>query len=425
MSQAQKMALKPGEKLVTRLFLSPNLQQNLNVLAFSAHDLINALRDLSETNPFVSLKVPKNELQNLDWIQDDTGENLVDHLLSQVNTSSWSKKEQKVVKYLIYQLDNDGYLRTSLAELSHKSQFSRVDLQNGVVLLHQLDPCGIGAKDLNECLLLQAQAQGNFDSLALQILEKEQLALLAEPERWVKINADKSAIEQALKQIQTLKPNPASEYQVYDATQYLIPDLTFSFENGNLYVSESRNQLPELVFDQEGFVGMQAKLEKDEAQFLTQQKKTYLDMKKAIEQRQATLLRLGKYVGNQQLTYLQTLKQADLQPLGLKETAQALGLAPSTISRAIKDKYVECQGQIFSLKLLFPRNVKAGHSQNYVSDKIVQLIKQEDPASPLSDAELAAIFAKDDFQLSRRVIAKYRQKLGIKNSYQRQRKDRS
>ena len=162
MMQAQSMSLKVQEKLVTRLFLSTKLRHDLRILSYNAHDLSTVIQEFAQENPFVELKNPSKELQNLDWIQDNETENLIDHLLSQVRISDWSNKSKRVVTFLIYQLDNDGYLRKSLENLKSKVIFSLQELNAGRDRLQKLDPIGIGAKDLNECLLLQARDKKDF-----------------------------------------------------------------------------------------------------------------------------------------------------------------------------------------------------------------------------------------------------------------------
>lgn len=183
MIQAQGMALKVQEKLVTRLFLSTKLQQNLKILSYNAHDLGEVVQEFAQENPFVELKYTKKELQNLDWIQSEDTENLIDHLLSQVRMSDWSDKEKKVVTFLIYNLESDGYLRVELESLKSRSIFSLAELKAGREKLHRLDPLGIGAKDLTECLLIQAKNKVNFNKLALSLLEHEELEKIADPNR--------------------------------------------------------------------------------------------------------------------------------------------------------------------------------------------------------------------------------------------------
>ena len=422
MMQAQSMSLKVQEKLVTRLFLSTKLRQDLKILSYNAYDLSKVIQEFAQENPFVELKNPRKELQNLDWIQDNETENLIDHLLSQVRVSDWSSKEKWAVTFLIYQLGEDGYLRTSLEALKNRASFSLQELKAGRDKLQKLDPIGIGAKDLNECLLLQARDKKDFNELALTILEKEKLEVLADPSKWPEFPFKREKIIDALKAIQSLNPAPASEYELGEPTQYLIPDLKFYFEDGRLMISSFRSNLPEIVFDDEKFIELEKDSEAVDEKYFIKRKKNFIDLHYAIQQREETLLKLGKFLGRRQEKYLSSLKEQDLVSIKLEDAANELNLAISTISRAIKDKYVECQGKVFSLKLLFPRKSISNLTQNQLEKMLKDFIKLEDPKNSLSDEQLVNRFKEKGISISRRTISKYRKKLGIKNSYQRNQK---
>ena len=420
MTRLQKMVLKPKEQLVTRLFLSPKLKQNLTVLSYSTHDLINAMKEMSASNPFVTLKEPKGEMQNLEWLRSPEGENLIDHLLMQVDLSDWHTWEKGAVKALIYHLDEDGYLRIDLAKIAEQTEFTLEKLLQAKSLLQSLDPCGIGAANLAECLALQAKQKDNFNPVALEILLNNQLEMLADPKKWSNSRFSISELNDALASIQTLNPTPASDYVVDSNVQYLLPDLIYKVTDGRITVENFQTQIPEMVFDEKAY--HELKEQSDENKYFSEQKQRFLEMKSAIAERQKTIMRLGEYVGQFQHAFLTTMQKQELKPLGLKETARALSLAPSTISRAIKDKYVQCQNKVFSLKILFPRKVTTDLSQARIEYDLQQIIKKEDVRAPLSDQQLVEIFAAHDVTLSRRVIAKYRKKLNIPNSYSRKSK---
>ncbi|UKV65708.1 RNA polymerase factor sigma-54 [Lactobacillus johnsonii] len=402
--------------------MSTKLRHDLRILSYNAHDLSTVIQEFAQENPFVELKNPSKELQNLDWIQDNETENLIDHLLSQVRISDWSNKSKRVVTFLIYQLDNDGYLRKSLENLKSKVIFSLQELNAGRDRLQKLDPIGIGAKDLNECLLLQARDKKDFNSIAISLLEKHELEALADPSKWATLPYEHEKIITALKAIQTLNPAPASEYELGEPTQYLIPDLKFYFEDGRLLISSARSNLPEMIFDDEKFVELQKDSEIKDKDYFIKQKKDFTDLHYAIQQREETLLNLGKFLGRRQEKYLSSLNEQDLVSIKLEDAATELNLAISTISRAIKDKYVECQGKVFSLKLLFPRKSISNLTQNQLERMLKDFIKLEDPQEPLSDEQLVNKFEEKEISISRRTISKYRKKLGIKNSYQRNQK---
>ena len=195
--------------------------------------------------------------------------------------------------------------------------------------------------------------------------------------------------------------------------------MIFKVDDGRLTIETAKSQIPELLFDEKTY--KELKTQSDQGKYFSQQRQDYLEMKNAIDQRQQTILRLGEYAGEYQRAFLTTMQTQELKPLGLKDAANALNLAPSTISRAIKDKYIQCQNKIFSLKILFPRKVTTDLSQARIEYDLQKLIDQESPQQPLSDQQLVEHFADHGVTLSRRVIAKYRKKLNIPNSYQRKR----
>lgn len=130
----------------------------------------------------------------------------------------------------------------------------------------------------------------------------------------------------------------------------MIPDLKFKFENGNLIITTASSDLPEIIFDEDKFATLQNHSDKSDRKYFTKQKKNFTELHHAIQQREATLLKLGKFLGRKQKKYLHSLREEDLVSLKLADAASELDVAISTISRAIKDKYAECQGKIFSLK---------------------------------------------------------------------------
>lgn len=248
MSQKQQLGLKPQTKFMTRLFLSPKLKQNLHVLMLNSNNLISYLNDFAQENPFVSINYHEKRLQNLDWIA-QRQESLIDHLLEQVKINLWSAKEKRTVEYLIYNLDNSGYLRVTLDELGAKSHFSKSELKKAIQHLQSLNPTGVGTQNLTECLLLQAEKKENFNPVALEILQKNELETLAEPANWQNMSFSREELMTALTEIQTLNPLPSAGFANDSDTQYLIPDFSFQIENNKIYVSATDIFSPELIFD--------------------------------------------------------------------------------------------------------------------------------------------------------------------------------
>lgn len=418
MSQKQQLGLKPQTKLMTRLFLSPKLKQNLHILMLNSNNLISYLNDFTQENPFVSVNYHEKKLQNLDWIAQKQ-ESLTDHLLNQVKINLWSTKEKKIVEYLIYNLDSNGYLRVRLDELNAKSYFSISELENAIKQLQSLTPTGVGAQNLTECLLLQAEKKEKFDLVALKILRQNKLEELAEPASWQNMSFSREELLAALSEIQTLNPLPSAGFANGSDTQYLIPDFSYQIEDKKIYVSATDVFSPELIFDQEKFNQLRSQADQSEKRYFSTQQATYLNLQQALQQRKNTILEIAKVLGLYQSSYLLSLEKQNLKPIGLKEIAAKLNLAPSTVSRALKDKYFECQKQIISCKTLLARKSRDQFSQSQVLYLLKRIINQENKNAPLSDKEIANLLIKNGIKLSRRVISKYRKALKIPNSYER------
>lgn len=420
MSQKQQLGLKPQTKLMTRLFLSPTLKQNLHILTLNSNDLVSYLNNFAQENPFVSVNYHEKKLQNLDWLSQKQ-ESLIDHLLEQVRIALWPAKEKKVVEYLIYNLDNNGFLRVTFSDLSEKSHFSKSELENAIKHLQSLTPTGVGARNLTECLLLQAEKQEGFDPIALKILQQNKLEDLAEPANWQDMPFSREELVTALSEIQTLNPLPSTGFANDNDTQYLIPDFSYQIENKKIYVTATDVFSPELVFDQDQFNQLKEQANLSERKYFSAQQSAYLTLQKALQQRKKTVLKIAKILGQHQALYLLSLKKQDLKPIGLKEIAAKLNLAPSTISRALKDKYFECQKQIISCKTLLARKSIDQVSQAKSLHLLKKLINEENKSNPLSDEEIANVLKENGIKLSRRVVSKYRKILEIPNSYKRKR----
>ncbi|MCT7728337.1 MAG: RNA polymerase sigma-54 factor, partial [Lactobacillus iners] len=195
------LSLRLKESLITRLFLSPKLKQDLDILSYNTEDLLKVLHDIAETNPFIDLKYTNANTTTLDWVQDPSQDSLVEYLIKQIQLSAWSNNDKKLVTFLIYKLDNNGYLRFTCKQLANEIEYSEADIQNAKNLLHELSPLGVGAYDLNECLLIQAKKLLHFNPIALAILEKHLLERLADTSSWNSLPWKKEKILEALKEL--------------------------------------------------------------------------------------------------------------------------------------------------------------------------------------------------------------------------------
>ena len=417
------LSLRLKESLITRLFLSPKLKQDLDILSYNTEDLLKVLHDIAETNPFIDLKYTNANTTTLDWVQDPSQDILVEYLIKQIQLSAWSNNDKKLVTFLIYKLDNNGYLRFTCKQLANEIEYSEADIQNAKNLLHELSPLGVGAYDLNECLLIQAKKLLHFNPIALAILEKHLLERLADTSSWNSLPWKKEKILEALKELRKLEPTPGAKFDNFTNIQYLIPDLIFEIDNGHVLVKDSKFNLPEVVFNEVEYTNLKGSCATNEVEYFNAQKKQFMDLQLSLERRQKTLIRLGEYLAKYQLAYLKTMDKKQLKALNMNNVAQSLGLSVSTISRAVKDKYFECNNRIISLKIMFMKSFKNNITAMKVTDTIERLINEEDKSHPLSDQDICDQLLLQGINISRRAVTKYRTKMNIQNSYWRKLND--
>lgn len=422
---AQQITQIPNMQLVTRLFLSPAVHQSLAILQFGANQLTTHLSEIIVDNPLISLHQPTDihQSNDLSWLPDQNQESLSDHLLTQVRFVETNAMVRSALMTLCLEVDNAGYLRRPLAEIATFFQLNEQHLITALSLLKQFEPVGVGAKDLSECLMLQAINEPDFNPTALTILEFGQLDQLADDQKWPQLPYSSDDLQEALLAIQGLDPAPGHQYTATDPALYLIPDLVVKNNDQQLTIQVATDSLPQLSFDQSYYEQLISAADQQTKKYLQQKRLQYEQLDASLSKRRTTLALIGTYLADHQQPYLKTLSPAELQPINIQDCAASLGFAPSTISRAIRDKYINCQNRTFALRQLFVRSVNTALSPNALLNRITILINSESPNSPLSDQALTERLAQDQINIGRRTVTKYRKLAGFQNSYARRQTD--
>lgn len=350
---------------------------------------------------------------------------LQDHLEWQLRMCSLSEREEEVGAILIGYLDDNGYLSTSLEEISEKNNCTMDELQDTLTLIHDFDPVGVGARDLKECLLLQSRHFGAertlLDSIIrehLPLLEKRDYPTLAR-----KLKVPLKRILNAARIISEMEPKPGRPFGKSD-TQYITPDV-FVYKVGDDYaIVLNEEGLPRLRVSN-FYRNMLAKgaANPDNAKGYVQDKlKSALWLIKSIHQRQRTLYRVSKCIVKFQRQFLDKGIHF-LKPMVLKDVAEEIGVHESTVSRATTNKYMHTPQGIFELKYFFSSGVSVTSGSEVASEavkeKIRVMIANENNKDPLSDKEIAALLKQSNIEIARRTVAKYREMLGILPSSKR------
>lgn len=363
-------------------------------------------------------------------------EGFFDYLRSQLYTFQLSEEDFAVADFIIGNLDDDGYLRRDLEDLCDDMSFTvglEVDADKIKYLLleviQKLDPCGIGARNLKECLLIQLENKSLSPIVALaknilaesfDLFSKKHYDKLQE-----RYQIDAEVFRSVLYQIERLDPKPGKIYKggVF-STEQIIPDFVLRIIDGELELSINGRNVPELRVAP-SYVNMlrsyqegAKRVEGKNAILFIKQKldaaKWFID---AIKQREHTLLLTVNVIVNYQKAYFLSGDEQKIQPMVLKDIAACTGMDISTVSRVVSSKYIETPYGTFLIKDLFSEGMinQEGEEVSTIEIKniLTDLINKENKKSPLSDEKLALLLREKGYSIARRTVAKYREQLHL------------
>lgn len=342
----------------------------------------------------------------------------------------------ELAKYLVDNLDDDGYLRTPLADIADYMSFRQniyveeEELKEALLLVQQLEPLGVGARDLRECLLIQLDEAKACpaSTLAFKIVD-EYFDLLSHrhfEKLRNKLNVEEAEFQDAIHAIGKLRPKPVTEdVSVGNAKSTIIPEFIIQKDGDDLIVSLNGKQFQTELRINNTMVTMVEKLEKDRknksnravAQYLRSKVNAAQNLVEAIRQRENSMYETIKAIVAIQNEYFKTGDIRLLKPMILKNVADRCQLDPSTISRVTSTKYAQTDFGLIKLKDLFSQST-TNDEGNEISTKVVQdiiadLIANEDKLHPASDQELTDALEKLGFNIARRTVAKYRERMNI------------
>ncbi|WP_234396988.1 RNA polymerase factor sigma-54 [Bacillus massiliglaciei] len=428
-----------------KMTMTQELTQAITLLQYSAQELSEFLENKILENPILSLEEPSSayplsfgrkkrkrndkKFDSNDWIEqvsEDTS-SLERHILSQVHLNKLSKDEYKGLLFLIRNLDENGYLRIRLEDISLPGVTEEM-LDKCLEILHQAEPYGIGARDLQECLWLQAYADGE-SPLAELILEKYFLEFAER--RWKelskKIGVSMKEIQDVSDYVQTLSPRPASGFH-QEKSSYIIPDVVVEYKSGQWLVGHTDGTIPVLTVDQGYMSKLKSYQDPGVQRFIQDKMQEYHWIAKGIQQRKETIVRVMRcIVARQPECFYYGMDY--LKPMVMKEVADELGIHESTVSRAVKGKYVQTQFGTIEMRNFFTVSLPSVNQEEDVSGQkakklLADFIQGEDKRKPLSDQELMKRLKNEHgLLLARRTVAKYREQLGIPSSTKRKRYD--
>ena len=370
--------------------------------------------------------IPK-EVKDLPPIENivSTTTSLSDHLNWQVLSSTEDDTVRSIALAIIGNLDSDGYLGASVEELASMGDWSTVAVEEALRIVQDFDPAGVGARDLQECMLLQLRQLRLQDPLTERIVA-EHLDLLErhkEQELSKKLGLSVVDVKHHIHVIQQLDPKPGSRYNPRES-QYVVPDIYVVKVDDGYQAVLNEDGVPQLRISAEYRHLLERKDEnnQDTRTYVKERFRSALWLIKSVEQRRKTIQKVANSIIQFQRDFLD-YGISRLRPLVLREVANDISMHESTVSRVVNNKYMHTPQGLFEMKFLFQGgfNNSFGHSVSsaVIKQRIQQIIKQEDDRKPLSDSKLLTILQEEGLVLARRTIAKYREELRIPGSTQR------
>jgi RNA polymerase sigma-54 factor len=369
------------------------------------------------------------ETETREWIDFEkftaSGTSLGEHLLWQLLMTSPTREEKKIGSVIAGSLDRNGYLKISVKEIAEMATTSPTLAEQVLSTMQTFDPIGVCARDLKECLLLQARHYGvevdritAIISAHLHHLERNDCNAIC---RALKINAqDMAPLMDAIK---SLDPKPARQFGG-EACRYVEPDVFVYRQEGEFVIALNNDGMPRLRINPlyRKYAADKDKISREALAYLREKMNSAAWLIKSIHQRQRTLYRVMESILKFQRGFFEK-GLAHLKPMILRDVAEDIQMAEATVSRITTSKYVQAPGGLFSLKYFFNSAVNRIEGEPIASvcvqEKIRAIIAAENPAQPFSDEKITAILKGANIDIARRTVAKYREAAGIPVSFRR------
>jgi len=461
----QKLGLQT--RLSQRLILTPSLQQAIKLLPLTTLELAEVLEQEVMENPLleevptqdaavgdeISQEEAKEEAERTDPLKeidvekffadylDDGRErrvrsseipemppientltetpDLYDHLLWQLHMSASDELTREIGEAIIQNLDEDGMMRASVDEIANMGPFSIEDVEKALGVIQGLDPSGVAARDLTECLRLQLKHLG-LEGSPTDVMVRDHIKQLQThqyPEIGRQMGLTPDEVSHHLEIIRRLDPKPGMKY-CPDRSTYVIPDVFVVKEGDDYKILLNDDGLPKLRISPTYKRMLDGKEPGSEEtrNYVKEKLRSALWLLKSVDQRQRTIYKVADSIVKHQRGFLDH-GIAHLRPLVLRDVANDIGMHESTVSRVVANKYMHTPRGVYELRFFFHSGITSSMGEAIssvtIKDKIRKMIEGEDTARPLSDSRIAELLGADGLPLARRTVAKYREELRI------------
>mgnify|MGYP002521796125 CR=1 FL=1 len=451
------MQLEQSQQLTQRLALTQAMRQSLDCLQLSAPELSEYVQELALSNPLLDVQAPayyetelpservSPEREAIELRGEDTWRGVLrsaegmpdltayltrektfrDYLNEQIGQMKLVDDESlRLCRFLIDCLDERGYLDCPLEELSQEFGIPLFSLEQALYAVQMLDPPGVGARSLSECLILQLAQGRSFDPLALAIA-RSGLELLGKRDYGglaAMLGVSAAEAKRAAARVLALEPIPSRSFAGSEPVAYIAPDAAFSVQQGQLVIELNERILPRLSVNAEYAALMNTSDDPEVQRYVKGKLSEAQALIKGVHTRCDTLVQMLTLIGREQHGFF--CSGEALLPVTMQQLAEKMDVSTSTVSRAVQNKYIQFQGRVLPLRSFFTTAIRtdAAVSSHSVKQRIRSLIRAEDPAAPLSDEALRLALSALGIEVSRRAVAKYRMAMDIPSSSQRRKR---
>lgn len=420
-------------KQTQKLALTPQMEQSLSLLQMNAMELNQCIEEELLSNPMLKeqeVKAEQRYEESIGWKKkrqytqadyksfleslsegEDSQTELKEYLKTQLYTKHLSKGEEQRAEYLIECLEETGYFKADLKDLAEILKIPEAQLEEELSFLQQnMEPCGVFARDLKECLLLQLDREHSQNE-KLYTLIRDYLEAVAKnkiPEICQKTGWSREKTAELVNQLKKLEPIPGQGYGKQKRDSFLYPDVTVKKDDDTYQIYYHKDGMKNVTLNEEYLPLLEKQNCTDEQEYLKEQYRNAKILMRNIAKREETLIKVTKAIIKRQEDFFENGK-ARLKPLNLEDIAEDIEMHESTVSRAINGKYLECRWGVFEFKYFFSNKL----SEKDAHSCIKQLIQNENKKKPYSDAQLAKQLEAEGITISRRTVAKYREQMGI------------
>ncbi|MFZ7134369.1 MAG: RNA polymerase factor sigma-54 [Eubacteriales bacterium] len=444
-----------------KLIMTTEMQHALKILQMSIHELQKDINKALEENPLLDIyneeisqpgSLNENEVLDLSkFVQhrDDVmkpsstmhmpdpiyadpynyaiqKKTLKEYLKDQLLCISTSPKIHSLCQYIIENIDHKGYLSCSLNEIANDLMIPLCKVEYALKMVQTFDPIGVGARDLHECLKIQLEKSG-IENKILYLLIDEHLEDIAKnhvKEISILYHLEWCKVQEYFDVIKSLEPKPARGFYTGETNPFIIPEAYIRKIDGGLYIFINNQALPKLTVNQLYKNILHEDKDRQTSEFVKTKLNNALFLIKGIQQRYHTIYNILNIIVDIQKDYF-IIGRDHLKPMTISQISSRLELNESTVSRAIKDKYISTPYSTILIKKLFTSGLQGTQksqdtvSSNYVKTLIKDMIEKEDPHHPLSDQCLCNLLKEQYIKISRRTVAKYREEMELGSSNQR------